>query len=310
MHYFKDADGHFIQQFQSDAGFDARIWELYLYATFTEAGYGFERRFPAPDFYCRGPLGDFFVEATTVGVSPVPLEIDESNAESYHEDYIPIRFAGALRAKLQKEYWTLPHVAGHPLAIAIQDFHVAGSMKWSAPGLIEYLYGLRQVETENGVLRTVPISEHRWKSKVIPSSFFAQAGAEHISAVVANPSGTLSKFTRMGYLAGFGDRDVKIYRRGIAFQEAGEGPPTPYAVEVTAEGYDEAWGDGLAVYHNPNAKVPLPDYCLPNAGHYIVDNGEILTKRPAFFPLGSEMWIVAPTEESSTAVPEGRSDEG
>ena len=41
MHYFQDVDGNFVQQFQS-TGFDARLWELYLYALFTEQGYGFE----------------------------------------------------------------------------------------------------------------------------------------------------------------------------------------------------------------------------------------------------------------------------
>jgi hypothetical protein len=301
MYYFRDPDGHFIQQFQSDAGFDARLWELYLYATFTEAGYGFDRQHHAPDFHCRGPLGEFFVEATTVGVSPIPIEIDESNIESYHEDYIPVRFAGALRAKLQKHYWELPHVAGHPLVIAIQDFHATGSMKWSTPSLIEYLYGLRQIEDEDGTARSVSITEHRWKAKVISSNFFAQSGAENISAVIANPSGTLSKFTRMGFLAGFGDRDLKIYRRGIAFQDESGAAPTPYAVEVTAEGYDETWGEGLAVYHNPRAKVPFPEECLPNAGHFIVEDGELLSKRPAFFPLGSEMWVVAPTGETDSA---------
>ena len=34
MHYFEDADGNFVQNFQS-GGFDARVWELYLYAAFT-----------------------------------------------------------------------------------------------------------------------------------------------------------------------------------------------------------------------------------------------------------------------------------
>ena len=42
MHYFEDADGNFVQQFQSTA-FDARLWELYLYALFTELRYGFNR---------------------------------------------------------------------------------------------------------------------------------------------------------------------------------------------------------------------------------------------------------------------------
>src|SRR5205823_6397659 len=63
MHYFQDTDGNFIQQFQSD-GFDARIWELYLYALLNELGYDLDRSRKAPDFHCQGLLGDFFIEAT------------------------------------------------------------------------------------------------------------------------------------------------------------------------------------------------------------------------------------------------------
>jgi len=47
MHYFHDPDGNFVEQFQT-TGFDARIWELYLFATFTELGYAFDRSHSAP----------------------------------------------------------------------------------------------------------------------------------------------------------------------------------------------------------------------------------------------------------------------
>jgi ribosomal protein L30/L7E len=35
MRFYKDADGNFVEQFQTTA-FDARLWELYLFAAFTE----------------------------------------------------------------------------------------------------------------------------------------------------------------------------------------------------------------------------------------------------------------------------------
>jgi hypothetical protein len=81
MRYFEDADGNFIQQFQS-TGFDSRLWETYLYAAFVEAGYALDRTNPVPDFHCQGPLGNFFVEATAIGVSPTPVEITESNEDA------------------------------------------------------------------------------------------------------------------------------------------------------------------------------------------------------------------------------------
>jgi hypothetical protein len=70
-HYFEDADGNFVQQFQS-AGFDARLWELYLYAVFTELGFGLVRDEQTPDFHLQSPFGEFFVEATTVNPSASP----------------------------------------------------------------------------------------------------------------------------------------------------------------------------------------------------------------------------------------------
>lgn len=44
MNWYEDVDGNFVEQFQSSA-FDARLWELYLYAMFVELGYGFDRKY-------------------------------------------------------------------------------------------------------------------------------------------------------------------------------------------------------------------------------------------------------------------------
>ncbi|MFA4839875.1 MAG: glycosaminoglycan attachment protein, partial [Candidatus Neomarinimicrobiota bacterium] len=59
------------------------------------------------------------------------------------ENAMPIRFGSPLYSKLQKRYWDLPHVTGHPLVFAIADFHDDQSMLWSSTSLIDYLYGFR-----------------------------------------------------------------------------------------------------------------------------------------------------------------------
>lgn len=46
---FTDPDGNFVEQFQT-AGFDARTFELYLYAMFKEQGFTIDRSFERPDF--------------------------------------------------------------------------------------------------------------------------------------------------------------------------------------------------------------------------------------------------------------------
>lgn len=95
MHYFEDADGNFVQQFQT-TGFNSRIWELYLYALFTELGYAFDHTHAAPDFHCTGLRGEFFVEATTVNPSAELPAVDKSKRQEYFEHYVTTKRPRAL----------------------------------------------------------------------------------------------------------------------------------------------------------------------------------------------------------------------
>lgn len=100
LHWYEDVDGNFLEQFQTSA-FDARLWELYIFATFNELGYAFDRQFQAPDFLCVGPLGKFFIEATTVNPSDPPLNLADITKEQYYYDYVPKKFGSALYTKLK-----------------------------------------------------------------------------------------------------------------------------------------------------------------------------------------------------------------
>jgi hypothetical protein len=293
MHYFEDADGNFVEQFQT-TGFDSRLWELYLYAAFTELGYGFEREHPAPDFHCVGLMGDFFIEATTVNPSEDSPTIDRSNEGDYFASYVPMKFGSALYSKLKRRYWEATHVSGHPLVVAIQDFHAPGSMTWSSAALVEQLYGIRQIEDPEGSGQIVsePVKSYAWQGKEKPAGFFYQPDAEHISAVLANPGGTITKFNRIGFLAGFGDRDIKMFRTGLAYRDGGTEPDT-FLAQVHVGGYEETWCEGLSVYHNPNARIPLPQSSIPMAAHHTVRDGHVLSSTPPFHPIGSSTLIMA-----------------
>jgi hypothetical protein len=297
MHYFKDPDGNFVQQFQTTA-FSPRFWELYLYALFTELGYGFNREYQMPDFHCQGLLGDFFVEAATVNPSDSVPKIDASNEKAYFESYVPIKFGSVLFSKLEKQYWKCRHVAGHPLVFAIQDFHTPLSMSWSSSALPEYLYGIRQIDRKkpDGAIEIVSekVESYIWsdgqKTKTIPSNFFSQPGTEHVSAVLANPEGTISKFNRMGFLAGFGDRTLKMTRTGLCYFDSVI--PSKFEVQVHAPGYAESWSEGVSVYHNPNAKEPLPPEAMPGVAHHFSKEGRIVAQKPKFHTFGSITMIV------------------
>ena len=62
--------------------------------------------------------------------------------------------------------------------------------------------------------RTIDV--HRWGSKEVPSGFFDLPEAEHLSAVMHNSQGTLSKFNRIGIGAGFGHAALTMMRTGLA----------------------------------------------------------------------------------------------
>ena len=297
MHYFDDVDGNFVQQFQSD-GFDARLWELYLYALLNELNYGLDRQHAVPDFHCQGLLGDFFIEATTVNPSDAAADVDSSNQEAYFEHYVPMKYGSALFSKLKKKYWEQPYVAGRPLVLAVQDFHAPHAMAWSNSGLVEYLYALRQVKRVNADGKAEIVSEkvpdYRWGDKPpIPAGFFLLPDSENISAVLANPSGTLSKFNRMGLVAGFGDGDIKMFRSGVCYK--GSLVPEQFYAEVHSPDYTETWCEGLSVCHNPQAKIPLPLETFPCAAHHTSRAGRILSHQPQFHPVGSITHIVVPT---------------
>lgn len=279
MRWHEDRDGNFIEQFQT-TGFDARVWELYLWATLISLGYEVTQPDPSPDFVARGLEGTFAIEATTVNpgfdktgiVIPPYKPASEEDLPAYADHYLPIRFAGPLTNKLAKRYWENPDIGEMPLVFAIQDFHADFSMMHSTGGLMAYLYGLSVYDEVADAVRASHISAHTWGEKTVPSRFFELPESENVSAVIFNSQGTLPKFSRMGIKAGFTRDDVKILHGGMMLIASDEGiDPTTFSGEVEPD-YWEAWISGMDVFHNPNALRPLDPLCLPGASHHILDD--------------------------------------
>jgi hypothetical protein len=306
MHWYEDADGNFVEQFQT-TGFDARIWELYLFAAFRELNYDIRRIHAVPDFTCAGLNGEFCVEAVTVNptrdkagnaVPPPPMETMKQKL-AFLKHYMPIKFGSALTSKLAKRYWEKANVAGKPLVFAIQDFHATGSMAYTGSALPLYLYGCEwegSFEDEgNRIQVPQPISEHRWGDKVIPSGFFNLPGSEHVSAVIFSSSGTISKFARMGLLAGFGSERVRMVRHTFAYDSGPHASRPLFAqFDVKPGIYHETWSEGIEVYHNARALHPLPKEWLPGVSHvWQTESGLLESIRPDWCPTGSmtQIWV-------------------
>ena len=299
MPHYADVGGNFVEQFQS-TGFDARLWELYLYAYLIEEQLFIDRSMNAPDFIIKKYGKTVAIEAVIVGRKPenpptylkepsrppTPDEVLEATMQS-----MPIKFGSPLYSKLTKEYWNLSHVKGNPLVFAIADFHDDMSMLWSSTALMNYLYGVKHDwhydEKNQLIITPSPIAMHKIDGKMIPSGFFNQPGAENISAILSSASGTISKFNRLGRQAGFSVPNIQMIRMGMCYDhDPNASVPRMFRYEVD-ETSEETWGEGLSMFHNPNAMHEVPRELFPSIAHHYLREGQIVSFMPEFQPYAS-----------------------
>ncbi|MCJ2189024.1 hypothetical protein [Novosphingobium beihaiensis] len=318
------SDPHFVKEFQTKQ-FDQRLWELYLWAMLRELAYDVTQP-EAPDFHCVSPRGEFTVEATTCAPSIGGVLADHPDPQTPEEmkeflqNYMPMKFGNALTGKLNKKnaagenYWERGPGAGKPFVLAIADFHKPGgngeigSMTYTQEALWLYLFGHRiEWEFIDGSLsiRSVKLEDHTYKTKKIETGFFDLDGAENISAVVFSNAGTLAKFDRMGVDAGYAPEDHRYYRIGFRLDpDPNAVVGTPFSEEVVVDN-QELWSDEIQVFHNPNAKVPLPLEAFAGTTQHRFENGQHVSYSSGTPVLSSYtmiMRLVGDEEVKETAV--------
>ena len=314
---FDDPDGNFLEQFQT-TGFDARFFELYLFAYFSRSGFEVDRTHPSPDFIVSRNGLTVSVEATTLNATQgepsagkfLPSMLDPKEFVHFQDQELPIKFGSPLFSKLQKRYWELEHCRDQPFILAIEAFFNDESLTLSDSSLGQYLYGLRMSAgwTAQGILEvhTDTVESHASGNKTIPSNFFRQPGTEHISAVLFTNSGTHAKFTRMGYQQGFGIEHFDISRFGFCYNPDPDAKdPTYFEYSLAEPPLVESWGQGLVVNHNPNALFPLPRDFSPEAMQAYIEDGEYKSDPPDWHPIISRTLVkhFARLEDRPPSVP-------
>lgn len=294
------SDPHFVKEFQQ-YNFDQRLWEIFLWASFRELGYDVEQ-LESPDFKCTAPGISFTVEATTSAPStmgPLAHHPDPKTKKEMSDfllNYMPMKYGSSLMSKLNKtntdgkHYWEREETENQPFVLAIADFHLPatgaeiGSMVYTQSSLWMYLYGRRvEWDFKDGQLVLIPtaIDIHQYKEKKVQSGFFDQPLAENISAVLFSNAGTIAKFDRMGVVSGFAADNHKYFRMGLKYNpDPNAAVGTPFHVDVSGEDYEEYWSDELQVFHNPNAKIPLPDEWFQGVSHHHFQNGDLISYTP------------------------------
>jgi len=302
---FADPEGNFLEQFQT-AAFDARLFELYLFAYLSRSGFEVDRNQVTPDFLVSRGGGTVAVEATTVNPSTSGIlgkigkkisDLSHEELIDYRQNELPIRFGSPLVSKLRKKYWELPQCRDIPFVIAIEAFHDEESLALSDSALSRYLFGLEQTASwaQEGrlAIKTTEVQGHRVGDKQIPSGFFQQPDAEHVSAVMFTNSGTYAKFARMGYQHGIGCDVIHMERVGYSFN------PDPNAMDASFFSYSldnppfvEPWGQGLVVLLNPDCLHPIPRDFFPYAVQGYLKNGAFLVDCPPWHPFSSKTLVM------------------
>jgi len=265
---FVDRDGKFVQEFQTT--FNSSFWELYLHAVFRKFGITVDWRYERPDFLLTKETMVAVVEATTANAAHGhPNEWDrELTPEALLKYPIPainreatIRLSNAVTAKHRKyceSYRKLSHVAGRPFVIAVSpfeqpffnlqhdrpirsllyDYYVDEEAYYAAPG--KYPNG------PPGVALGSLIKDNGGE---IELGFFKSNVMEEISAVLFTCLATWGKVNALA------DSSVKTSLFNYIRNDA-TGRPVQRAGVKKAD-YRETLEDGLQIYHNPFAKVPL-----------------------------------------------------
>jgi hypothetical protein len=266
-------DGNFVTDFQT-RGFDARVWELYLFGAALRSGFEVSRPEPQPDFLMRRFGERAWVEAVTANPSQTNARsLDDVPVQAVIDDALPIRYGTPLGRKLARRYWDLPHVSGMPLVIGIADFADADPFRWNGHSLFRYLYGRDLALTSKRdaavEVQLVPISKHELGTKRIKSGFFSFDGAEHIAAVIFSNSGTVMKFNRMGYDP-IRHANIRMVRSGMCYD------PDPRAFMPASFAYvvgdvEETWLEGCVIFHNSNALRPISSLFFKDAVQHWCD---------------------------------------
>lgn len=301
---FYDVDGNFVEQFQT-TGFDARCFELYVHAYLSRSGFTVDRTHEYPDFLATKDGATIAIEVTTVGPATSGVlashgksiaDLSPSELRDYIRDELPIRFGSPLFSKLERRYWDLPHCRDLPIVIFIEAFHEEEALSLTDSALVGYLYGLDHAATwgpsKELVINWREVAEHTVATKTIPSRFFEQPGAEHISAVVFSNSGTVSKFERMGYQSGVGNATIDVSRTGFALSRSPDTmDPSWFSYSLDDPPLVESWGHGLVVLHNPRAIHPISKRLIEGPQTFYQD-GRLVTEVTGWHAFSSRTLIV------------------
>jgi hypothetical protein len=267
---FIDRDGKnkFVKEFQTV--FNSCFWELYLFQCFKEAGWVIDLKYDRPDFLVSTPSGEIVFEAVTAnapeGFRPEwarGLDVIEAVNNIDMEAVLrlsTLRLSQAIMAKQEKYvkgYRELDHVKSKPFVICIAPFEQPFFFLQGNLAMTRVLYGFDQPlymqNPANGELifsGTANSLKVQKKPNVdINLGLFTRPDMQEVSAVLFSTTATFCKVRAMS------KTDYPIIFNAIRYAEDKD-PPADF-IQASQSDYSESIFDGLQVFLNPFAAVPL-----------------------------------------------------
>lgn len=264
---FSDRDGKFSKEFQTT--FHSSIWELYLFAVLKELGLKVDFSKNRPDFIVSGQI-EFYMEAVVSEIKKggrsestrnendlfsmlEPIHKDE-NFQTLIDEAIT-RHSNSILSKHRKytnEYIKCDWVKEDaPFVVALGSYDQVNYGREFHYSMMALLYGFRfnpdvqEYVKENSIIKPDTTSE-------IPIGIFADKSYEEISAIVFSCTVTMGKLTSLAISKN------SAHPTNFVFNIRHDVDPPHYKIQIVSQEVPEELTDGLFVFHNPNARNPLP----------------------------------------------------
>lgn len=257
-------DNHFISEFQT-TGFNARLWELYLYITFKSLGFDVQRCPEGrPDFFLQKGKRKIYVEAVTTNPAIEDDDFIPSSFDKEDSNIFFLKLRSTLLKKLKKKYWDLEWVKNNPFVLALSPFHSSQALNVTDFEVRKYLYGVTiDKEIINEEVKTTERRDeiHHIGEKKL-SNFYDIPLTSNISGILYSNSGTMGKFMRMGYQAGYGKDIISFFYSGSCHNYDPKSIGIAQFMQQVKRGgavidFKDEWRFGLSLFHNQNATVPI-----------------------------------------------------
>lgn len=264
---FSDRDGKLVKEFQTT--FHSSLWEIYIFAVLKELGLNVDFSKNRPDFIVSGNI-DFYMEAVVSEIKKGGRSESTRNENDTYSMLEPIhkdknfyslideaitRHSNSILSKHKKytkEYtkcdWVREDV---PFVIALGSYDQVNYGREFHYSMMALLYGFRFDPDAQEYVREESIIKPETTSK-IPIGIFGDKSHEEISAIVFSCTVTMGKLTSLAISKN------TSHPTNFVLNVRHDIDPPHYKIHTVSQEIPEELTDGLFVFHNPNARTPLP----------------------------------------------------